>query len=183
VTDDSPTAVLTKGQREYLKGEKEPAQERTLRARIRDRIEAGLSDFGLLTTNLSADDRSQLREATSGQLLGERVSLTVAFLFQLIDDAEKFEFLVERGILTGLAEAGERGAEVDVSIDIRYADDLDQLVEKVDRGADLTEREFTKLAFASSEEFTDKQIETLQDAPQEEVRKWFSTGNYSDRAR
>lgn len=39
---DIPTAILTKGQREYLLGEREPAQERTMRTRMRDRLNAAL---------------------------------------------------------------------------------------------------------------------------------------------
>lgn len=42
--DDTPTSILTKGQREYLRGEKDPAQERTMKTRIRRRVQQAVAE-------------------------------------------------------------------------------------------------------------------------------------------
>jgi len=50
-----PTAILTSGQREYLRGEREPAQERTMRTRIRSRLRQSLYDLELILDSIEAD--------------------------------------------------------------------------------------------------------------------------------
>lgn len=56
--DERPNSLLTKSQREYLRGEKDysPSTERKTRERIRDRTAAGVSDLKLLSDTLGPDD-------------------------------------------------------------------------------------------------------------------------------
>lgn len=66
---DQPTAVLTKGQREYLQGDREPTQERTMKTRVRDRVRASLYDLELILDALangilSVEDLSIMIEGT-----------------------------------------------------------------------------------------------------------------------
>jgi hypothetical protein len=62
MVDDRPSAVLTKGQREYLRGDRTPAQERTTKSRIRQRILTSVQDLALLHNSLSEDDLKLIRE-------------------------------------------------------------------------------------------------------------------------
>ncbi|WP_338738401.1 hypothetical protein [Haloplanus salilacus] len=50
--EDRPTSILTKGQREALRGERDPAQPRTMYTRIRKRLTAAVHDFSLLQDRL-----------------------------------------------------------------------------------------------------------------------------------
>jgi hypothetical protein len=83
--DDIPTAILTKGQREYLRGEREPTQERTMKARIRQRVQTALSeDVPLLVgANKSLDhvEGADLKEFRRG------LEATVRLVYQLADAA------------------------------------------------------------------------------------------------
>jgi hypothetical protein len=59
---DTPGSMLSKSQRQYLKEQKnpDPAAERALRARIRDRVVAGMRDFILLEDHLQPQDKDQI---------------------------------------------------------------------------------------------------------------------------
>lgn len=60
---DKPASILTGSQREYVRGENEPSNERVYKGRIRDRIESGLSDLSLLFREY---DSNEIRETFSG---------------------------------------------------------------------------------------------------------------------
>jgi hypothetical protein len=97
MSSDPPAALLTDAQRGYLRGDPEeqpptdPA-ERSLRSRIRTRMQAGILDFSVLFEHLSPQDRSsafamdgevdvadlQLNWDMSGGFLGPDEEVTVA---------------------------------------------------------------------------------------------------------
>jgi len=68
--DETPTAILTKGQRKYFRDEKEPVQERTTRTRVRRRVQAAVTeDIPLLESAAEPDDLlkgADLREFREG---------------------------------------------------------------------------------------------------------------------
>lgn len=75
------TAVWTKGQREYLRGDREPTQEGTMRTRMRQRLRAGLQDISLLI-NSDRFDSNDIRDSVGDGSLTEeeREELTPAEL-------------------------------------------------------------------------------------------------------
>lgn len=81
--DGTPTAILTKGQREYLAGEKEPTQERTTRTRIRRRVQAAIEkDTPLLERKTDPEDLlegADLRELRSGLEATARLVYKLAY--------------------------------------------------------------------------------------------------------
>lgn len=50
------TSILTNGQRDYLNGDNEPTQERTVKARIRQRLRTALWDISLLLDEFGTDE-------------------------------------------------------------------------------------------------------------------------------
>jgi len=56
MSDGKPASVLTDAQRKYLRGEKEPQNTREYDRRIRNRIEAAMSDFALLFNHMNNDE-------------------------------------------------------------------------------------------------------------------------------
>lgn len=79
--DDTPTAILTKGQREYLVGEKNPVQERTLRTRMRRRVQiAIIEDVPLLEEEVDPED---LLEGADLQEFRKGLEASVRFVYQL----------------------------------------------------------------------------------------------------
>ena len=56
MSDGKPASILTDSQREYLKGENEPSNQREYDRRIRNRIEAAMSDFALLFEHMDEEE-------------------------------------------------------------------------------------------------------------------------------
>lgn len=136
------TAVLTKTQREYLRGEREPAQEGTMRTRIRDRLRAGLQDISLL---LHSDrfDSNDIRAAVDDEDLNpegieELMSVgrdshainlvTLAVLVEKFtpeyeastigqDPSEEPESTLGIGVREAFHELGESLASIDITIE------------------------------------------------------------------
>lgn len=83
--DDTPTAILTKGQREYLRGEREPAQKRTMETRIRRRVQLAFTeDVALLT---EAADPEDLIEGADLKEFREGLESTTRLIYKLADVA------------------------------------------------------------------------------------------------
>jgi hypothetical protein len=58
--------LLSKGQRDYLNGQKEPNNanhERTIKNRLKNRIRGGINDFALLQLTMESDVREELFES------------------------------------------------------------------------------------------------------------------------
>lgn len=50
------TSILTNGQRDYLEGDTEPSQERTVKTRIRQRLRSSLADISLILDELGIEE-------------------------------------------------------------------------------------------------------------------------------
>ena len=70
MSDGKPASVLTDSQREYLRGEKEPSNPREYDRRIRNRLEAAMSDFALLFEHM---DEKEVRK-TFGTGIAPQIS-------------------------------------------------------------------------------------------------------------
>jgi hypothetical protein len=78
-----PTAILTKGQRQYLEGDKEPTQDRTMRTRIRRRVQIALTnDLPLLVEKADPED---LLEGGDSKGLRRGLEATVKLVYKLAD--------------------------------------------------------------------------------------------------
>jgi len=156
-------ALLTQGQREYLRGEKEfknEQSERDIRYEIRERIKDGLLDFELLADELEPRDRKQIfKDVRPAALRGdEHVNVdempqrdemeglvhTVAFLYLAARDADlPFEKVVELGISEANFERPFVPSDVEVRIDERVEFDYEEIFDKVERGERLSEIEYS----------------------------------------
>jgi hypothetical protein len=100
--DDTPTAILTKGQREYLRGEKDPAQERTLKSRMRKRIQAAvLIDIPLISGAMDVGSFSMDDFASDVDRLALIPALRtqVAFIYRLARAANlDADSIIEDGV-------------------------------------------------------------------------------------
>lgn len=140
--DDRPRGILNKRERRYLRGESdiEPksSEERAIRQAIRKHLQHALLDFQLIRRFLDERDRDQLVPDSSlrdGDTLQEsalRGGLTsmLAFAFQLEDHEAEFAESLEYGIKWAVQESGWQ-AEVDVDIDLRRTERLDDIHERV----------------------------------------------------
>ena len=156
-------ALLTRGQREYLRGEKEfenEQSERDIRYEIRERIKNGLLDFELLADELEPRDRKQIfKDVRPAALRGdEHVNVdempqmdemeglvhTVAFLYLAARDADlPFEKVIELGISEANFERPFVPSDVEVRIDERVEFDYDEIFGKIERGRRLGEIEYS----------------------------------------
>lgn len=118
MADETPTSILTKGQREYLRGEKNPAQERTLRTRIRERVRAAvITDIPLLVSPAGADDRQldpeEIFDPEQGNTvirreLADALRSMVALAWRLADAAALDpEEIIESGVEQGQTSRAE----------------------------------------------------------------------------
>ncbi|WP_435065299.1 hypothetical protein [Halobaculum sp. EA56] len=144
--------ILSPADRAYLRGETEFASvqsERNARARIRDRVHAGLYDFELLVERLAERDRRLVFEDRldrEGTAAFDALVSAVAFLYRGVDDTDlDFETVLSEGI--NLAEAGEgRAATVDLDVTFR-ALSVAEVRRKMHEGEPLS---LTELAFADT---------------------------------
>lgn len=161
------TRILSKGEHEYLRGEKEiesgSAQERTVRNRIRDHIKESVKEFSLIQDTLSQKDKelifdemNQSRTPTSAQrvlykrtqmepTLGEGLISMASFIYECCQNTDTdFERVLEMGITDHHEE------DVNVSVDIQ--------VDKVD---EIDVQEAARKHFFSDESVTRTEIEAL----------------------
>lgn len=162
---DKTGSVLTNTQRQFLRGESDVeetgARARALRARIRQRIRAGLEDFQLLFQKLPRDDRRQVFESIPPKDQREWISSMIAFAFSETDSGE-FAELIENSILQALSNKGYPEAEVDLFLDIdREPVWLEDVVQMVERGEKLDRKAIARLVF-HKEELTEEQEERLR---------------------
>lgn len=133
MSDTPPTAILTKGQREYIRGEREPTQERTMRTRIRRRIQRGILDFGLVGDHLEDDDRDKVvDEMDYGEAIEPLITM-VSFAYQICRvvglDAEA---IFQEGIARGEAARSDRPRSVRLQLDVEQS--TDTLLERYEAG-------------------------------------------------
>ena len=169
---DNTGSILTNTQREFLRGETEEektgARARALRARIRQRIRAGLEDFRLLFQKLPKDDRRQVFNSMSPGERRDWISSMIAFASSGIDSGEFME-LVETGVTEALAEEGYPDADISVFIHInRNPISMDEIVRTIERGEELDRAAEVRLAF-HSDELTEEHKERLRQGGHEQI--------------
>ena len=153
--------ILTEGQREYLRGEKEfehAQSERDMRYKIRERIKNALLDFEILTKHLEPRDREQLyKDVRPAPLRGdERVNAdelprrdelsglvyATAFLHQSAEEIDMpFERLVELGVRETMTGGRFAPRAVNVEIEEETEIDYERIFDKMERDEPLTEFE------------------------------------------
>jgi len=149
ISDERPRGVLSAADRSYLRGEtafESDQSERNARARIRERVLAGLRDADLLADELSERDR----ELVFGKHVGDdpeavrALIAALAFLYRGAADAGlDFGALLEEGV--SRAEA-ERSVAAAVEFDVRREPlDADRLTRKLRRTGSLTLSELSYL--------------------------------------
>lgn len=148
-SDDRPRGILSPADRSYLRGDSEferAQSERNARARIRDRVLAGLHDGALLADELDERDRELVFEkhvaddpAAVRALIG-----TLAFCYRGAEDAGlEFGALVEEAV--SRAEA-DRNVAASVDLEVRREPlDADRLTRKLRRTGSLTLSELSYL--------------------------------------
>lgn len=140
---ERPSALLTNAQRAWFRGEKEyqPAVERDLRSRIRDRIRAGVQDFTLIIEHLDLADIKKALETPAqdeAEVENGLVSM-MALVYLFITDHDKpnwvesedlFAKRIERAVTIALNQRGESVKNVEVGIEIDRGDPFDDLLGK-----------------------------------------------------
>lgn len=170
MADDRTTgAILTPGQRDWLRGEHddiEPGDDaaRTLRHRIRQRVQAGIGDLSLLLWHLEDRDREKIFEGLDftfkpDSMFGEEYTPTppaiedaLAFFFQGYETDEGLERAVA-GALAQVADKQGRPTRYEVTIESEgLAVSLEELKEGLDAG-DLTLDDVKRLHAAGHLDF------------------------------
>ncbi|WP_415380262.1 hypothetical protein [Halosimplex sp. TS25] len=148
-SNDRPRGILSPADRAYLRGGttfESDQSERNARARIRERVLAGLYDADLLADALSERDRELVFEKHVGDdPAGVRALIAaLAFLYRGAEDAGlDFETLLEEGV--SRAEA-DRNVAAAVEFDVhREPLDADRLTRKLRRTGSLTLSELSYL--------------------------------------
>lgn len=149
ITEQS-SALLTNKQREYLLGvsdiEPKSAEDRAMRARIRNRVLAGVRDMRLLLYQLEDRDCG---DAVWNKPTFEGVrSDAIGFLLRLFPDEELREFdrkedIFEIELASALRSYYRRNGieveDIDVSIDVEFGREAEEV--KTEDLGDLSERE------------------------------------------
>lgn len=172
MADEQPTAILTKRQREYLRGEREPTQERTMRTRIRERARAGIVDFALLANGLPDDDRDAIFELTGEQAdadLYNGVAKFIELVYLGAPDGVDFEGLLEFALYNAeMSRHRMTGTtiDVDLSVEVVQHHDLDEALEKFEAGDSMTYEEIG--ALLASGRLEEGDVERLADLATEQ---------------
>ena len=148
-SDERPRGVLSAADRSYLRGEttfESDQSERNARARIRERVLAGLRDADLLADELSERDRELVfgKHVDDDPEAVRALIAALAFLYRGVADAGlDFGALLEEGV--SRAEA-ERSVAAAVEFDVRREPlDADRLTRKLRRTGSLTLSELSYL--------------------------------------
>lgn len=177
--DERPAALLTKAQREYLRGERpdySPSTEREVRQRIRERIGASVDDISLLVERLDLEELKKAIGDESHQW-GDLVALVVLADEVLPDtkprgaEGDPFpELSIENGIGAALRRLGQSWETIDVTIE--RGGPLDDLAQK--DLAELSESELEQLRLAhkiTRDEYTDELIRRREESMSSGVRE------------
>jgi len=137
-SSDRPSALLTKAQRAYLRGERpdySPSAERDVKRRIRDRIRASAADASLIIEEVEPDEIEKAAEeaATNASalvalaVLIEELSPNYGTGVEGADD-NPLETTVSAGIQNGFRKLGHSWRGIDVTV--KRGDPLDELAER-----------------------------------------------------
>lgn len=149
MSENDIPGLLSRKQRAYLRGEFEPANEITMRQRIRQRIRTAMLDFGIVYPHLSEKDREMIFSHENTTAPEDELDLwngaiyALAFLYERLseeDAYQNFEYSLQAAILEvldrpGMARHGELDVlgSVMVDIDTSRVVDLGRIGEKIGR--------------------------------------------------
>ncbi len=145
MSGDQPSALLTSGQRTFLKGEADfdadGSRGRTTRTRLRRRIHRGIQDFRYLADPTRLDDRDLellLEDESEGLKTG--FEEMVAFLYRAHPEAA--ESIIDAGITLGVRRVSPGYSVDDVTISVRkHGAVLRRARERMERDEALTDRQ------------------------------------------
>lgn len=150
--EERPRGILSKVDREFLCGNKQyehSQSEANRRQDIRKRVSNSFQDFVLLAFLLSEEEREQITQQKDPEDLDIELSAMISFIYLCVDqDKDHLENIIETGVLWGANDHQEKrwsgeAIEVDTSIDVTYAPNIDQIYSKFtkDDGNGLTPAE------------------------------------------
>lgn len=186
MTEERPSALLTKAQRRYLRGDKvlSAAEERAIRSRIRGRLRHGIQDFTLLFEFLSDGDMETVFRDVKDDWRGrEGLADMMAIFFMQAEMMGMFDELFGRGVRRAIHRMLRD--DVDAIIGVRPRDEIVEIIdeEKIEtairkfssegRGlADLTDAESrTLLHLFHRRGYSQSELEDLQEDLFEELDK------------
>lgn len=150
VPDFGMSALLTENQRKYLTGESDieakSAQERAIRARIRNRLYQSVLDLGLLQQHLEHRDSAKAFEDPSGTLISATIHDNIdSALGLLLEGAienrggdiesvgqteEILEDVLEEALTIVYLSRGQSVDQVRVSLDVDLGESLDEIAQE-----------------------------------------------------
>lgn len=180
---DRERGVLTPADREFLLGRKEFDHRQTYTntwQRIRDRVTNSLLDFAIIATQIDADQRDRIFDDLQATTRAECLGALISFLYAGLNrDEQEFEQRVADGVFLGellvdLREGRSTGEirDVDVSMTIERAPDIDHIYEKYLDGHPLSDSEIG--ALVRSGRLADDELEELPEFTRLAERPLFS---------
>ena len=178
--DDRPRGVLSKDDRQFLRGKKDfqhVESNANARSRIRERVINAFLDFALIDVYLEDRDRERVFDAFDADLVwGGDADLyadeatqigtldnVIAFIYrETIDRHPPFEKILERGVMQGENDPGTVYlGQYEIELEVKEIDpenlNVDSIVERVESGQvnTLTEAEMAAFIqlFAASDAF------------------------------
>lgn len=167
---DRPRGILSKADRQYLRGKKSYSSEqseRDARYRIRERIKNSILDFTLLINHLDDRDREQIFASSKPDVLSEETELNEQHLTNVVEGAmflhgiedaitffylglgdihQSFEPVLEKSVENAEKKKGMDVEHVLVEIEIQERNpDLTDLIERFESGEAVTEEELKQL--------------------------------------
>ena len=150
VPDFGMSALLTENQRKYLTGESDieakSAQERAIRARIRNRLYQSVLDLGLLQQHLEHRDLAKAFEDPSGTLISATIHDNInSALGLLLEGAienrdgdiesvgqteEILEDVLEEALTIMYLSRGQSVDQAHVSLDVDLSESLDEMAQE-----------------------------------------------------
>lgn len=150
VPDFGMSALLTENQRKYLTGESDieakSAQERAIRARIRNRLYQSVLDLGLLQKHLEHRDLAKAFEDPSGTLISATIHDNInSALGLLLEGAienrdgdiesvgqteEILEDVLEEALTIMYLSRGQSVDQAHVSLDVDLGESLDEMAQE-----------------------------------------------------
>lgn len=176
---EKQSLLLARRQRDFLQGDLEVSDDhrRSIKSKIRDRIEGSLEDFELLD-GMAQDDTLQER-------IGNPESLVplLKFVFLAVDlNRELFEDMIAEAVIQGLfvapSESTQTAVNADVEITIETEYDPKAILEKYQSGEDLTPEEIGVLVTAAGSEGLDLEKLSHQSTADSLRRKIIDVGSH-----
>ncbi|WP_436931967.1 hypothetical protein [Halosimplex halobium] len=150
VPDFGMSALLTENQRKYLTGESDieakSAQERAIRARIRNRLYQSVLDLGLLQQHLEHRDLAKAFEDPNGTLISatihDNIDSALGILLEGVienrgEDIESvgqteeiLEDVLEEALTIMYLSRGQSVDQVHVSLDVDLGESLDEMAQE-----------------------------------------------------